>query len=611
MNSRYLTRPHLLNRYFFTVLLICVTYAALAIFLVPHWVLSADEFVFARHIYDYTRFIPYRDFEPYKSILGYYLLSVPFYFSHTLLDPLFYMKKEVILINAASIAAICWLTQGLFNRRAILFAILAVMANSTFFIYAADLRVDMLTSWFCLFSLITLLKQRTAWAGTLMGIAFLISQKALWYLFAANGALLLCYFLFQANLFSFRSILRFNLTAAIPVILYILIWSSISSFSIVLHNLFYEAYIQASIEWYTPIYFTCWLIVLQHGPALFLLWPLTFTTLTNEHAHTPAIQQRTFIILQASIFLLLFIHYKQAFPYNFVFTVPAFFLLSAEFISWLLSPKARQYHRIIMLYSILLFLFINLLSLPMIYNLLVLLPFLISRPMLNWLTYGILIACAILYPFYTSFRQSIHIDGEYQQSILAVADALLDAQSTYVGGLPYIYNKEQPINGLKNIIGPELDYLYQPKKSLKPLLLSSLYLSAVTQEDVIYQLDKAPVKVIINNYRVHYLPASIARYLDYHYAPYLGSLYLYAPVVTKTQHHFAIKFSDNYRIQSQSFVYIDGKKLKNHSFLYLTKGMHQTASKTDYRLILIPKTQLTHHAYPQDEWLKMLRAILS
>ena len=175
-----------------SILLICLSYFIFECFFIPFEVLSADEFVFARHIYEYTFHIPYLDFQPYKSVIGHYLLVIPLFFSHTLFEPIFYIKEEIALLNTACIALTCYWGATLFDKRAVLLTMLALLANHYFLIYSTDLRVDMLTSWCCLFSLLAIGQARLTLGGLLLGLAFLISQKAMWYVIAINGSMLMC-----------------------------------------------------------------------------------------------------------------------------------------------------------------------------------------------------------------------------------------------------------------------------------------------------------------------------------------------------------------------------------------------------------------------------------
>lgn len=622
MNSRQLFRQFPSYRFIFAGIIICLSYAVFSLLHVQQWALSADEFVFARHIFDYSRYVPYRDFAPYKSTIGYYLLVLPFFIAKSVLGPLFLIKKEIILLNTASLGLVCWFSATLFHQRGILLSLAAIIANAGFIMYAADLRVDMLTSWCCLFALLAILHHRTRSAGLLFGIAFLISQKALWYLAAANAAWLICCMAFPQSFYSLRQLARMNFYAALPVIIYIVIWSTVSSVNTVLSSLFYEAYVQAGINWYEPIYFACWNTVMHYGPCLFLLWPLTFLSLNQTVAPYPAAQQRVFILSLSSCFLLLFIHYKQAFPYNFVFTVPAFYLLYAEFFSWLQTsqpaPK-RLRARTAILFSVLFFLIINILALPLAYNLIVLLPFVMhritsrSKNIYHTLLYAILLVCLIILPLTTTISKSEINSGRYQQQMIGLVENLLGPNDNYLAGLPYFYQKDQPIDGLKNLIGPELDYIYQAKPALKPLLLDSLYLTATDQQHILDELKQQPVKVIMNNYRLHYLPEKLRDYIDENYTRLNGSVYIYAPLIHAAQREFNLPFAGEYKLQStDKNIQIDGKQARAGSSVRLAKGQHRFYASHDVQLIPVIKQSLAGLQPQQnDKWLSMLKAILS
>ncbi len=560
--------------FFYGILLICLSYLIAEYFFIPYGALSADEFVFARHIYEYTFHVPYRDFAPYKTVLGYYLLSLPFFFSHTLFGPLFYAKGEIALLNVGFIALTAYWSSRFFNQKAILLTLLAIIANQLFLVYATDLRVDMLTSWVSLAAALGVLQYRSWLGGCLVGMAFLISQKALWYVAALNGALALCALLPYSR-YSFRFLIQFNVAAALPILLYISGYSAIASPRLVLYNLFYEAYIQAGIDWYMPIFWRCWQAILYHGPLLFLLWPLTFLILFKKPIKKP-IEQSIFILTFSSIALLLFITYKQPFPYNAVFTVPAFFLLYADFISWLLTlPKYSAGKS---------------------------------------LFFTLFITLGILYPFYTSWQTCRLLDGHYQQTMLKTVTHLLQPGEDYVAGIPFLYQQDQPIDGMKNLIGPAIDYLYSPTDKLRPLLLPSLYLSPTSPPKILAEFDKMSVKIIINNYRLLYLPPAIVNYIKNNYQHLYGSIYLYAPTIAPSQLTFYLKFTGSYRLQAKISVIIDGKRKQPGQIISLKKGDHTTHADENYRLVLIPDRDRSlpvfDSQYQQDKYFYMLKAIV-
>lgn len=622
--------------FFLTVFLICLAYITFEYFFISYEALSADEFVFARHIYEYTFHLPYRDFSPYKTVLGYYLLSIPMFFSHSLLAPLFYIKDEIALINMGFIALSSYWAARYFDKRAVMLAMLAIIANQHFLIYAVDLRVDMLTSWFCLFAALCVLQNYLRWGGILLGIAFLVSQKALWYFFAINGAMLICWITLSSSFYSLRSLITFTLAFSAPIFLYFVSWSLIATPSIVLNNLFYEAYIQSGIDWFTPILLSCWIIVLFQGPLLFFLWPLASMSLCEKFSDSVTANRRIFIVSFSSLALLLFISYKQPFPYNFVFTIPAFFLLYADFISWLIFQKNSQipiknrpsisFMLIVALYTLAIFYLVNVFALPTVNNFIALLPISISLMLYAresrlkiTLVFGLIttifIATGIMYPLYRTYKGSYILNGSYQQAMLESTARLLENDGDYIGGIPFLYSKDQPIDGMKNLIGPSLAYLKQPDKNLESLFLSSIYLTPATKEKILADLNNSSVKIIINNFRLVSLPTEIKNYFSQNYHHFYGSIYIYAPQIHRNQLSFYIKFTAPYRIEGKrkTSIIIDGKKHYSGQIIPLEKGDHITDANHTYRLTLVPDINMRQldPAYERDNWVYMNRAILS
>lgn len=608
------------NYFLYSLVTICIAYCIYELIYIPYWALSADEFVFARHIFEYTQHVPYKDFPPYKTILGYYLLSIPLFISHSLLAPLFYIKDEIAIINTVCLALATWWGSRFFAKQALLLTVLAIVANQLFLLYGTDLRVDMLTSWMCLFAALSVLDNRIKLAGILIGLAFLISQKALWAFVAMNGGMLICYLLFSNSRYTLRSLLIFNALTIGVLSAYVLFWSFVSTPNTVLYNLFYEAYIQAGIDWYTPIYLTCWLVVLNHGPILFLLWPLAFFSLAHEYANDAIAQRRVFILTFASISLLLFISYKQAFPYNFVFTIPAVFLLYADFISWLFHTKnfVIEHRYISWMYASLIFLVVYCAGLPNFYLSIGFIPLLIGNSQIDTklklnLALGIFILSGIAFPLLQAFKTSDKIDGSYQQNMLNLTHDLLAEDGDYISGIPYLYNKNQPIDGMQNLIGPALEYLYLPTNKLATLLLPSLYLSPTSNQQILLDFEAKPIKVIIDNYRIKYLPPEILAYINSNYQQYNGSVYLYAPSIPAKQLTFNLKFSGQYKITADKAakIKIDNKKAIVNSVMQLQKGDHLSDANNNYRLVLTPKLKSQYHVEAEDKWTYMIKAIIS
>lgn len=522
--------------------LLIIAYFIFQILYIPYPALSVDEFWFGHHIYQYLHHLPYRDFPPYKTILGYYVLSIPLLFFHDAMQALFAIKFEIAMINTIALSVISFLAARFFRTQAIFLTLLILISSQFFLLYSVDLRVDMLTAWLGLFSILFILSNRFILAGVLLSCSFLVSQKAIWFFMATNMALLIQGLWFQRNRKSFFSLIQFNLAMVLPIILYIAVWAYVSHLSTVLHSLFYEAYTQSQIHWYTSIYYISWKKILSNGPLLILLWPLTWITLWTA----PLTPQRVLIAIYSAIMMYFIMSYQQAFPYNIVLSFPVFFILYSDFFSWLFTPSSIKINPRA-LFWFLSFCTLFIVSMTILFGLPVSYFFAAGIPICLGLRMvlkekcfifcvGILIFfTGIFYPLLRSSILAYTIDGKYQQHMVRLASALIDSHESYLAGTPLIYNKDQTIRGLKNLIGPAIAYLYIPDPHLLPILITSLDMTPRTQTEILQDLKNHPVKLYINNYRIESLPLPIRRYLNLHYKHFWGSIYVYGPDMKKMQ----------------------------------------------------------------------------
>lgn len=153
--------------------------------------LVMDEFANAKHIARVFESVPYRDYAPYKGILG-YLIQAP-----ALLwvdDP--WWSLIFVKIETAGIVALClfflgrWLCRRFGSGPAIA-ALALLVTHSTFLERSADLRVDMLSSLAGTALLVALLEKRIILAGVLGAVSVLMTQKAVFFPLAGGAALLL------------------------------------------------------------------------------------------------------------------------------------------------------------------------------------------------------------------------------------------------------------------------------------------------------------------------------------------------------------------------------------------------------------------------------------
>lgn len=606
--------------------MLCISYLLVELLYIPFGRMGADEFWFGHHIYEYTKQLPYRDFPPYKTVLGYYLLSIPMYFAETVLTPLFQIKEEIALINTALIGITAVWATRFFHFKAVILTLLIIISNQLFLVYSVDLRVDMLTSWLGLISLLLILSNRVFAAGVVLALSFLVSQKALWFFAASNIAFASYWFFVARQWQTIRTTFNFNLAILITVGLYILFWSLISTPSSVLHSLFYEAYTQSKITWYSKIYYNCWITIMRNGPLLVLLWPLTWLSLFIPSDKTK--KQRVFIAAYASVMMLLILTYQQAFPYNMVFALPVFFILYADFFSFLLklfneNVLAHLNEKWVFWFTSLCsiaMLGVNcILNLPIAYFAIAAIPiclglYIRQRPnplsILPTIIWVLIICTGIVYPLARFSTLIPSLSGRYQQEMIVTMDKLLQNGDGYVGGIPFLYNKNQPVPGLKNLISPAVSYLYKPNPELLPVLIPSLYLEPRTMQQVLADLNNMPVKLYVNNYRMLILPKNIKKFLQTEYQYYGNSIYLYSPKIPAGHHTKRIKFSGHYQLQTKTKINIDHRIVKPNTIITLNAGIHDFKSKSEFRLKLIPSNSEANSLPQEDLWYETTANIL-
>jgi hypothetical protein len=621
------------------ILFFFLAYFIFQLMYIPYSKFSVDEFWFAHHIYQYTHNLPYRDFPPYKTVLGYYALTLPFFISHTVMTPLYLIKMEIALMNTALfVLTFGWLSR-FFHPKAVLLTFILLMTNQLFLVYSVDLRVDMMASWCCLISILFVLEKRWLLAGASVGIGFLISQKALWYFVATDCALGVYWLFANRNFDTLKQAFLFNLATVSVIAVYIATWASVSDLHQVLYSVFYEAYLQSKIIWFAPHSGIFWQEMLTNGPILYFMWPLTWLTFFIGPQSREKRKSDIFITTYTTTVMLFILTYKQSFPYNMVFSVPVLVLLYANFFAWLLqmlrrpktfSPAGKtKLFWFLSLYVISLVSLIIIFDLPLAYFGITAIPVLFyylitlkNRSLAsNHDTKATLIACFLMTIFITGIFSplvrfamiSTILNGSYQKSMVMTASQLIGNTDAYVAGTPLLYDRDQPIPGLRNLIGPAIEYLTTGDKKLEPILLDSLYLTATTPAKIIQAFEEHPVKLYVDSVRIVSLPPVLLSYLHSHYMHYWGSIFLYAPIVKIDEKQFALQFTGNYKVltQTSGSIQIDGQSILPNQFVSLAKGTHEANTTLRFRLQLIPDTHMTlNPTFEANSWDNMSKFIV-
>jgi hypothetical protein len=614
------------RNFFAGLVTLCFGYLAFSFWFNQYAMISVDEFWFAHRIYQYKDGLPYRDFSPYKTVLGYYLLLWPMTSTGGTLNTLIFTKNMIALINVACIfAASTWLTR-FFSRAGVLGSVALLVSMEITLSYSTNIRVDLLAYWFCMFSLLSLLDKRYYLAGLLLGLGFSTSQKAIWYLFASNAALFVTLLTEKDYRKNIINGIKFNTATGVTIAAYLVFWSMLAGWSNVLNNVFIEAAAMYHLDWYDATRQLYWYVILVFNPIVFLLWPLTALSLLIGINGDESTQNRKIVITYASTILFCLIPYKQVFPYYMQVTIPVFLVLYAGFFTWLikfLDNRNQIYFTInkqtayatLGGYVAASIVFVAAMHLPLAYLLINIIPLVITMRMtqqtpsdMRALVASSMIFLGLIYPACLYIPKLMNLDGNYQKANLAAVNSLLRDGSDYTAGIELIYNKTQPIAGLRHLMGPAIDYLYHPDKKLLPVMTAALYEDPHATPDTIKQaLDQSRVKFYVNNYRMNGLPPSIKSYLTQNYQHLWGSIYSYAPIVPAGINVFPLKFTGDYIVESTSpTIMINGKNYRNGEHVQLGNSRLRTRAAQSFRLKLVDTSLFLDPAYQEDEWGKII-----
>lgn len=560
--------------YFGMIVFICFTYLAMQIVYIRYAIFSMDDLWLAYHTFQYKTGLPYRDFAPYKSVLGYYLCLPLMSFFHGVLTPLLYTKAWLVLLNTFFLVGTSLWMRKFFSPKAIITSLVLIISMPVFLTFSSEIRVDLLAYWLCLISVLCFFEKKYFLAGLCIGIGFLISQKAIWYFIATNGGLAGYWLMTERTKKMIKNIVLFNVGTFLMLLLYIIFWSYYSSLSTVLRSLFYEPYFIYSVDWYASRRWGLWSFLYETSPGLVLLCPLALIGLI----YLP-VKNKVFIVIYTVVILFFLISCRQPFVYLPLLAVPALFILFSSFFSGLYSRLYASMSGDLGLRRM----YISVLFL-------ILLSF-VTAPIVSFMT---------RLPLYS---------GHYQQSMIHLTANLLNSGDVYIAGVPLLLDVEQPVPGLKHLIGPGIDYMQHPSKKLYSILtLDSLYLSPVTTSEAIESIKSAPIKLYVDNDRFHLLPKELFMYLDTQYQHFWGSIYLYAPQVQAGYQTIHIKFPGRYRVNAHSVISIDNKKIMPNSIIRLTNRDYISQASSTYRLTLIPNhvKHLLDPRYKDNQWQSML-----
>jgi hypothetical protein len=527
------------RRFFGGLALIWGLYAAAEALFIPRMRLVMDELEGAYNVARYASQLPYRDFDPYKTVLGYYLQLPVLMSIGDVWNAMLAVKFEMAGVVIVTMFGVTVALRRHFRSEALLLASAMLGFMSDFFLRSADLRVDMLTALAGLVSFVMLLRRRPWWAGALCAVSALISQKAAYYAIASGAALLADILAERERRQAVRRMLAFGSSYAATLIAYLLFWSAIASPRIVFRTVFVKAAHVVAIDVYS-VRARYWLQTFVHNP-LFWILAMVAVVVLGRHWREPV--PRTVAVYGGAL-LALALQHSQPWPYFFVIVAPTVFVLHAA-------------------------LFDRLATLPVAFP-----------AAMTCLLRG------VGYPLMHAGAALEHDSGAQRASIRLV-HGLLGPGESYLAGTDMVWDRPHQPAELRWVDAEVARQLRQAPPAEIARLADSIGTS--------------PIKFIIRNYRVDFLPAPIVARIHADYLPLWGNVAVYAPTLAPGR--FLLKFDGNYLLITASGhpATIDGQMVASGRLLPLRKGLHQLAADAPVRLKLIP-LHWEEHAdpdYPQ------------
>jgi hypothetical protein len=529
---------------------ICLSYLCLQFVYVFRLPLVMDEFDGAYDVYRLKTQLPYLNFKPYKTVLGYYVQLPPLLIARDVWNGLMMIKSEMVLINTAMMLLGAFWLGRFFRRSAVVLALLALAAMSTYLERSSALRVDMMTAWAGFISLLFLLSKKGKWSGFFAGISFLISQKGICYIAASNCALLIHFLWSRRQKETLYRLGLFNLSTLVPVALYFAFWGILGSFSMTGQATFLSHH-DIIFEKIYDFRFRYWMQTLIRNPFFYIMamFGLGFLfhrsifrqSSSHESGHSPD-QSRILLLYGIAIFVW-GLWYRQPWPYFFVSLMPTFFVLVVAFFEDYL-PNATSWRHFF------------------------------SRPAII-----MFIAFGLVYPL-SRIIVVLGRDSGYQQHMVQLAGALIEDDEYYISGVDVLYDREEANARLRRL---------NRTRRQKLQLASPEYMQGIISE-----LETSTPKFVLTNYRTARLPDLLKDYVERNYAPFWGSIYLYAPEIQANGSEVSIKFDGVYQIEvaEEEAITINGQEYKHNNSTFLKSGVYRYHSPRAFRLRLIPENIL-------------------
>ena len=498
--------------------------------------LVMDEFDGAQESWQLLSVTPYKDFRPYKTVLGYYVGLPPLLLTDDVWTGLMLSKAWLAVINTGAIFAATVALGSLFSPLAALTGQVLLISVTTFLERSSEIRVDMLTAWLGLASFLLLLNRRWLAAGVAGGLSFLISQKGVYYLLAAN-ATAGAFWLFEArDRRTFRDLIVMNAATVSVIAAYILLWGFVSTPWAV----FSATFLSHGDIVFAGLYNLeeHWVRTLTSNPLFYWGALAGIIALLIAWRRGQAGAAHAMTAVYGGVVVALCRWHKQPWPYFFVILIPTLMVVHAAVADYL--ARDRRW-----------------------------------RPIMS----AAVLLLGIAYPLWY-MPGILARDNGYQRHVIRLASSMLGEGETYLAGNDLIYNRHQAHPALRRLSAPRVQAMQRwPTEQL---------------EQLIAELEAARPKLVIDEYRVRGLPEPIRAYLATRFDPLWSSVQGYAPLINPGEAEFTLWFDGDYIVEPAGDAVIDGRPAPVGSTITLTRGLHRNGSAVPVRLQLVPAGFAAH-----------------
>ena len=520
------------RRFILWLSLVWACYVTIQALYITHMPMVMDEFEGAHSLHRFASGLPYRDFDPYKTVLGYYLQLPVLEAPHDLWRGMLAVKFEMATAVLLTFLAVTVSLRRRFEGGPLLLSTAMLVIMSDFAERSADLRVDTLTALAGVAAFVALIQRRAGMAGAITALSFLISQKGVIYLLASGVVLAADFVVTEDRRASLRRGFAFGATFAAVLLSYLAIWSMVSSPQTVISAVFGTA-AQVALNDVYAIRGRFWVQTLTRNPLYWLLAGISVPILLRRW-RDPILRS---IAVYGAVVLLLGALYRQPWPYFFVILCPTIFVLHAALLQQIDAPRMRR------------------------------------------LALTLCLVAGVAYPL-TRLRTTLKRDSAEQRWTVEFSRAILGSSDRYFAGVDMVWDREQEPFEWRWLDAVRAKQL--GAKSPSELLAIGL------------KMRRAPIKLVIGSYRTAALPLPLYNLLDADFQHLWGNVAIYSPRLRPGP--FALKFSGSYRLQSPSRtpVFIDGQAMAPGSTVTLGAGPHALTSNAPIRLQLMPAEWLSY-----------------